>query len=384
MRKKPHTPDTLPDPTADMALDPAARQTLLDWYRREHRRLPWRAEPGEPPPAPYAVLVSELMLQQTRVDTVIEPYRRWMARWPTLLDLARADQQDVLAQWTGLGYYRRARHLHAAALAALERHGELPNDPEMLRGLPGLGPYTVGAVRSIAFGEPEALVDGNVVRVLARWHAWTDAEPPTLPRTWKVARVLVSQPPASLDPSSWNQALMELGATVCTPRRPACLRCPVREPCRARQLGLAEAIPPTRVRAVVQEVHAVHALIWRDGPRGREVLLGRRPSTGRWAGLWEPPGAEGLEARATVVAWLAQNNLRESGQIAAFVHVLTHRRYHVAGVVAPANGGSPNPVALGYVAARWLPFSEVASPTSGMSRLAVRLCEGWSPQDLAR
>ncbi|MFZ4577543.1 MAG: A/G-specific adenine glycosylase [Myxococcota bacterium] len=384
MREKTNAHDTLPDLTVDLVLDTAARQALLDWYGREHRRLPWRAEPGGSAPTPYAVLVSELMLQQTRVDTVIEPYRRWMARWPTLHDLARADLQDVLAQWTGLGYYRRARHLHAAAVAALERHGELPNDPDLLRRLPGLGPYTVGAVRSIAFGEPEALVDGNVVRVLARWHAWTDAEPPTLSRTWKVARRLVSQPPASLDPSSWNQALMELGATVCTPRRPACLRCPVREPCRARQLGLAEAIPPTRVRAAVQEVQAVHALVWRAGPHGREVLLGRRPATGRWAGLWEPPGAEGPDARATVAAWLAQNNLRESGQIDAFVHVLTHRRYHVAAVVAATQAIAPDPVALGYVEARWLPLAEVASPTSGMSRLAVRLCEGWSPRDLAR
>ena len=351
--------------------DAALQQTLLlAWYRLHQRPLPWRQRP-----TPYGVLVSELMLQQTRVETVLGYYDRWMARWPTLADLAAADLQEVLAQWTGLGYYNRARNLHKTAqIVAQGGHGELPSDPASLGKLPGLGPYTLGAVRSIAFGQAAPLVDGNVARVLARWHARQGSLDTTDAKRWlwQTAEVAMGQGAARSDPGAWNQALMELGATVCTPRRPSCENCPVQQSCAAFGDGLQASIPQARVRAAPQTVAATYALIL----RGDLLLLGRRPAKGRWAGLWEPPGCEGDAAGVRMGAWLQAQGLQVDRSLPSLVHVLTHRRYEVESLLAHA-AAAPEPElgSLGYVEQRWVLGAQALSSTSGLSRLGQRLVE---------
>lgn len=352
-------------------VDGAQQQTLLlAWYGLHKRALPWRTRP-----TPYGVLVSELMLQQTRVETVLDYYDRWMVRWPTLGDLAAADLQDVLAQWTGLGYYNRARNLHKAAqIVAQSGSSELPADAATLGKLPGLGPYTLGAVRSIAFGQPAALVDGNVARVLARWHAREGSLDTTAAKRWlwQSAEAALAVDPARRAPGDWNQALMELGATLCTPRRPACERCPVQASCAAFGAGLQASIPQARVRAAPQTVAATYALVQRDGL----ILLGRRPAKGRWAGLWEPPGSEGAGAGVRMGAWLRAAGLRVDRALPNLVHVLTHRRYEVESLLATAETArDPELGRLGYVEQRWMLASQALSSTSGLSRLGQRLVE---------
>ena len=255
------------------------------------------------------------MLQQTRVDTVVPYYERFLARFPTLEALAVADEEDVLRVWAGLGYYARARNLKRAAEAVAREHGgELPREPEALASLPGVGRYTVGALRSIAFGERAAVVDGNVRRVLARLSGereLADAD------AWRLAEALVPEK----EPGEWNQALMELGATVCTPRKPACLLCPVAEDCAARGHD-PERFPAPRAKAVVARVHAVAGVLRR---RGRLLVL-RRPSHGLLGGLWELPTAEGRDP-AALVELLAGVGLDAAagaalGQVR---HLFTHR-----------------------------------------------------------
>lgn len=359
----------------------ARAHALLAWYQRHHRQLPWRAQPGGPHTPAYAVVVSELMLQQTRVETVIDYFTRWMQRWPDWRALAAASLDDVLAQWTGLGYYNRARNLHKAAIAVVEQYGGvLPRDAESLQALPGLGPYTVGAVRSIAFGLPAPLVDGNVARVLARWLALpTDPmEGEGKKAVWAQAdRELSVDGPARHDPASWNQALMELGATLCVPRNPDCLLCPVSAHCNALQLGLQAQIPPPRKKTAVHEVRAHYAVLLRaDGsgvgdPLQDQVLLARRPESGRWAGLWEPPGLEGDPDG--LQTWLDAQQATQMRELPDMTHILTHRRYEVQAAVWHVPDADPRP--LGYTDARWLPISQALSKTSGLSRLGQRLIE---------
>jgi len=342
-----------------------AQTLLFQWYDRHRRHLPWRDAP-----TPYGVLVSELMLQQTRVDTVLAYFDRWMQRWPTLADLAAADLQDVLAQWTGLGYYNRARNLHKTAQWVVRDHdGQLPSSPAALARLPGLGPYTLGAVRSIAFGEPAALVDGNVARVLMRWHAQPGAAQKRW--LWQMAEAWLAMPAAQRDPGTWNQALMELGATVCTPRKPACAACPVCLHCLVFAQSLQESIPSARPRAAPKPVTAAYAIVQRDGL----VLLGRRPARGRWAGLWEPPGIEGVGAAVQLGHWLTAQGLPIDRALPTLVHVLTHRRYQVESLVVHApQDREPDLLRLGYVEQRWQVAADAQSKTSGLSRLAQRLC----------
>ena len=365
------------------ATDRSATQTaLLAWFASHQRPLPWRSPPGAPLADPYGVLVSELMLQQTRVDTVLGYYDRWLARWPTVADLAAADVSEVLAQWTGLGYYNRARNLHAAAQAVVAHHGgRLPADPVALAALPGLGPYTVGAVASIAFGLPVPLVDGNVARVLARWHA-IDQEPSQgsgRAQVWAEAALWLLDGPARAEPGTWNQALMELGATVCTPRQPRCPTCPVAATCLAFQLGRQRELPLRKLLKAPVPVQAAYALVQRDGPDGRQVLLGLRPTPGRWAGLWEPPGIEGPQASKRVQAWLQGQGIAAAEAGLPLVHVLTHRRYEALPLRARwlqplgTEGDPPDLTALGYTGQRWLAVAAAQSRTGGLSRLAQRL-----------
>ncbi len=249
---------------------------LLAHYRATRRDLPWRRDTD-----PYRVWVSEVMLQQTRVETVVPYYRRWLERFPTVLNLADAPADDVLKQWEGLGYYSRARNLHRAARVVRERHGgELPSDPQLLRELPGFGPYTVGAVASIAFGQALPAVDGNVRRVLARLY---DVAHPTAAWLQQTAASLV---PAA-DPGDFNQALMEFGATICT-AAPRCPTCPLQQLCLARARDTVRQRPGRKARATVRTTEFATAVL-RDAD-GR-LLLMRNPE-GLLAGLWAFPCVE--------------------------------------------------------------------------------------------
>lgn len=259
------------------------RATLVAWYREHARDLPWRRRRDG-----YAIWVSEVMLQQTRVATVIPYFERWMQRFPTLRSLAEADDDDVLHAWQGLGYYSRARSLLRGARAVVAEHGgELPRGLDGLRALPGVGPYTAGAIHSIAYGGRAPAVDGNVSRVLCRLFALAGdpTRPPLASELWQRAAQLV---PAE-EPGRFNQALMELGATVCTPRAPLCLECPWRSLCAARRQRRENELPTPRARPAPTRVSMVAAVVER---RGR-VLLSKLPSDApRWGGMWLFPSAE--------------------------------------------------------------------------------------------
>ena len=357
----------------------AQAAALLTWYQHAQRELPWRQAP-----TPYAVLVSELMLQQTRVETVRAYFVRWMARWPTIADLASATEAEVLAMWTGLGYYHRARNLHAAAQAVGRAYGgHIPSDAAALGRLPGLGPYTVGAVRSIAFGEPAPLVDGNVARVLARWSAWRGDPQQARGRAalWAMAEAWLELPAPRATPGAWNQALMELGATLCTPRSPQCSRCPVADDCLAQRTGTVAAIPPPRQKPQPVLVQAAYAVICTDPALASgvadpvpAVLLGRRPLAGRWPGLWEPPGVEGPDCLLVLRQHLLAAGLTPGEPLGPIVHLLTHRRYEVLALpVRIAPGDLPRLEALGYAALRLVPLSATLDVVGGLSRLAQKL-----------
>ncbi len=260
----------------------AVRTALRRWYRRRRRDLPWRRRRD-----PYAVWVSEIMLQQTRAATVERYYAPFLRRFPDVRILARARRDAVLKAWEGLGYYGRARNLHRAARTVVrERGGRLPRDVDELRRLPGIGACTAGAIASIAFGADEPVLDGNVARVLSRLFAVAGLPraPQTARRLWKLARELL--PPGRA--GEFNQALMDLGATVCTPRRPDCPGCPLSSSCAAFARGRPERYPRKRPRKALPHHTIVAGVIWK---RGR-LLIDRRPDEGLLGGLWEFPGGK--------------------------------------------------------------------------------------------
>jgi len=305
---------------------PRWRERLLGWYREHRRELPWRGSRD-----PYRVWVSEVMLQQTRVATAISFYQNFLDRFPTVESLARARPPDVLAAWAGLGYYRRARDLHAAAGLVVRDHGgRVPEEAEAFGRLPGVGRYTTGAVLSIAFDRPLPALDGNVARVLARLYALRASvrEPRGARRLWTLAAALVP----GRGPGEWNQALMELGATLCLPRAPRCGECPVRRWCRARALGRVEAFPPLVSRRAGERVRRAVALIAR-GPR---VLMVRREGA-LLAGLWEPPGIEladgagGPATRGALASALRRLGVRARLEPTGrrVQHTITHRAIQV-------------------------------------------------------
>ncbi|GBD44663.1 Adenine DNA glycosylase [bacterium HR40] len=259
-----------------------ARERLLAWYEIHRRELPWRS------PAyasdPWAVLVSEFMLQQTTAATVAGRFERLLDRFPTAADLAAASFDDVLHAWQGLGYYRRARHLHACARAICERHGgKVPDDAEALRRLPGIGPYTAAAVAAIAFGRPEVPLDANVMRVLARFFA-IDRPLARARRELRQAAAAFASPERAGDLA---QGLMELGALICRPRRPDCRACPLARSCRAHRLGIAARLP---VRPAAKNREQLSTLAYLAVDAAGRVLLRRRPEDGLLGGLFELPG----------------------------------------------------------------------------------------------
>lgn len=314
----------MPSPPIHPTRRAALRRRLLAWWDAGHRDLPWRFAEGAADP--YRVWLSEVMLQQTRVETAIPYYHRFLERWPTLRALAEARDEDVFAAWSGLGYYARCRNLLAAARAARARHGTLPSSLAALRELPGFGPYTVGAVASIAFGIPAAAVDGNAARVLARLFAVRgDPAGAGQERVWTLARELAGEGAAEARAGDWTQVLIELGACVCG-RSPGCARCPVEALCEARRRGLERQLPAPRRRPAPRKMLLACALIER---RGR-VLLERRPPGGLFAGLLALPCAEVPEGQApegVLAPALARAGLQVAvgAEMGAAVRQLTHR-----------------------------------------------------------
>ncbi len=301
------------------------RAALLRWYDESKRDLPWRHTRD-----PYKIWISEAMLQQTRVDTVIPYYERFLEKFPDLGSLARADTDDVLALWAGLGYYSRARNLKRGAEFVMDNFGgKLPDDADQLQTLPGIGRYTAGAIASIAFDREAPIVDGNVARVLSRLYGWR--EDPKIKaasqRLWEEAAAMARGP----RPGDLNQALMELGATLCTPRSPRCGDCPVMRACVAHANGNPEAIPARTQKAAVPKVEAVAALV----SRREKALLVRRPAGGLLGGLWELPGGalrsgerprEALDRHLAKRVGLATNRTRRLG---AIDHLFSHRALHL-------------------------------------------------------
>jgi len=296
----------------------AFQQRLLGWFDQHKRDLPWRRDRD-----PYRIWLSEIMLQQTRVAAVIDHYERFLRRFPSLEKLASAREASVLAVWSGLGYYRRARMLHAAAKKVVKEHrGKLPRKAEDLRALPGIGRYTAAAIASIAFDEPVAVVDGNVERVLQR----VDGENIAGEDLWRAAGDLLSRQ----RPGDFNQAMMELGATVCLPRQPQCLLCPVSDLCATR--GELQR-PGKGTRQTKREIH--YALACRNG----SIFLVQRPKTSTlMPGMWELP--ETVGANGTNAAWLT---LR---------HSITVTNYVVRVLRSPAPKG---------LEGRWVRRSRVAT-----------------------
>jgi A/G-specific adenine glycosylase len=318
------------------------------------------------------VWLSEIMLQQTRVETVVPYFERFLQRYPDVGALAAAEIDDVLHLWSGLGYYRRARQLHLTAREVTARYaGVFPAEAAELRSLPGIGAYTAGAIASIAYGRREPLVDGNVSRVLARLEGIAEPirSPEGVRRTWAAAARLVPDE----QPGRFNEALMELGATVCTPREPRCGACPVEGLCTARADGRERDLPVMEGKRAVPEVEALAAVLFDTSGR---VLFARRREGGLFGGLWEPPMIEGVSspaaarpAFAALGIRLGHGGLKEAGQV---THVLTHRRMVVT-VTVGHRADRPEPSAkLGapYEKSAWLDPEE---PGVGVSTLARKI-----------
>jgi A/G-specific adenine glycosylase len=325
----------------------ALQRRLLAWYDAGRRALPWRfPQRGADP---YRVWIAEVMLQQTQVRAAIPYYERFVARFPTLEALAAAREEEVLALWSGLGYYARARNLHAAASLALRVHGGLPASLEALRALPGFGPYTAGAVASIAFAIPAAAVDGNVARVLSR--LFLVAGEPGAARARARLAVLAEDLVHPERPGDLNQALMELGATVCGKPAPRCGRCPVSPLCAARRAGREEDVPLPRRRPDRVPLVLACAVV----RRGAATLVTRRAAGGLFGGLWFLPAAEVPDGadprRALARALAAAHRLRAcvGAEVARCERILTHRALTLRAFPCEARGPVPEAETLRFV-----------------------------------
>ena len=330
-------------------MDRAIASAVVAHYRAHQRDLPWRKTRD-----PYAIWVSEIMLQQTRVQTVIPYWQRWMARFPTVGALAAAPLDDVLAAWAGLGYYSRARNLHAGARAL---SGAMPATASELREVRGIGAYTAGAIASIAYGERAAAVDGNIARVLARVYAIDDDIKSTAGtrKLWQHAAQLMAALPAGDAPGELNQGLMELGATLCTPTSPRCLVCPLATTCAAALTGRQDELPVVAPRKKESELPLLaRAALWIE--EAGHVVLARRAPEGLFGGLWELPQADDRDAIARALGVTVDDE-----PVAYHEQTLTHRRLRIA--VFRATGPRrlvPRP-AMGYDAMTRIALADARS-----------------------
>jgi A/G-specific adenine glycosylase len=330
------------------------RANLLAWYHAHKRDLPWRGERSA-----YRIWVSEVMLQQTQVLTVTPYYHAFVARFPTLADLAAASREEVLKAWEGLGYYNRAHNLHLAAGEVMEKHaGQVPERYIELRQLPGLGDYTAGAVASIAFGEAVPALDVNAKRVLARVFAiQTQLNlSPAVGQLKEIAAALV--PPAT--PGDWNQALIELGATLCTPKSPNCAACPIQSFCQGFALGLQQSLPVKPARKPLPHYNVAAAVI----REGKQILIAQRPPGGMLGGLWEFPGGK-QEAGETLPECLRREIQEELGieievgeLLVTVKHSYTHFKITLHAFECRRLEGEPQ--TLGVADWRWVTPEEFA------------------------
>ena len=338
---------------------------LLNWYNQHSRELPWRGAND-----PYTIWISEIMLQQTRVETVIPYFERWMQRFPTINALANAPLQAVLSAWEGLGYYSRARNLHRAAQIVLQDHaGELPRSVAALRKLPGIGRYTAGAIAAIAFDLDEPALDGNIRRVLARvFNVTVPARSPEGEKQlWELAAAHL--PPGKA--SQYNQALMDLGAMLCTPRAPECARCPLAQGCQARIQGVQGERPVLPPKPAIPHYTVTAAVIRRQG----QVLIAQRPPEGLLGGLWEFPGGKqqpGEDLPACLQREICEElgaAIHVSGQIGVYRHAYTHFRVTLhAFHCTLADGHQPQPLQVNDL--RWVSPAELPDyPMGKIDRL---------------
>ncbi len=338
-------------------LDAERRQhlqsSLLRWAKHNLRPFPWRTDQRDP----YAVWVSEVMLQQTRAETAAPYFRRWLERFPDVRALATACLDEVLKAWEGLGYYGRARNLHAAARILMSEHGgEIPQTRRALESLPGIGRYTAGAILSIAFGQDEPVLDGNVRRVLSRLLAIGEASPSKQDALlWEAAGLLLPRGRAR----EFNEALMELGATVCTPRSPLCPDCPWRDICIARAEDRQEEFPPKWPRKKTPHYHVTAAVIYDD--QGR-FLVAQRPTAGMLGGLWEFPGGKvepGESLRECLRREIAEElvvSIAVGERLTVVKHAYSHFRITLHAFLAQILDGTPQ--AVGCAAWRWIRLAE--------------------------
>jgi A/G-specific adenine glycosylase len=340
---------------------------LLHWYASSARSLPWRGNP-----AAYAVWVSEIMLQQTRVETVIPYFERWMQRFPDIHSLAEASERDVLRLWEGLGYYSRARNLHRAAqILVANNDGKIPSDRAALEKLPGVGRYTAGAIASIAYGQNEPALDGNIRRVLARlFNVDLPARSPAgSRRLWDLARQTL--PPGRA--GDYNQALMDLGAMVCTPQNPTCLLCPLSEICEAHLLGLQEQRPVLEPKKAIPHVTVTAAVIQRKN----RYLLCRRKEDALLGGMWEFPGGK-REGDESLSDCLEREIHEELGirvqvglELGIFHHAYTHFRVTLHAFHCLLMEGEPQPIDADEL--RWVVLDEFDDfPMGKIDRLIAR------------
>ena len=337
-------------------------RSVIDWYDSGHRALPWRATRD-----PYRIWVSEIMLQQTRAETVVSYYERFLARYPTVEALAGADEEELLKSWEGLGYYSRARSLQRAAREIVERYGgELPADVERLRALPGIGDYTAGAIASIAFGIPAAAVDGNVERVLCRYDAVTDTVGTPGVRRAIAARAQELVPRDR--PGAFANAMMEMGATMCTPRSPKCLLCPVRESCRGFLQGIAQELPVKPKKKAQRVEHRAVLLCVCDG----RVLIVRR-SEKLLGGLYVFPDVPDAGDPAVLCAHMEALGVRTAydAPLGHARHVFTHIFWEMDIHLLLADACAPVPDG------RWVTRDELAAlPLPTAVRRARELAMG--------
>jgi A/G-specific adenine glycosylase len=340
---------------------------LLTWYKRQQRDLPWRNSND-----PYAIWVSEIMLQQTRVETVIPYFNRWMRSYPDVYALASASRQDVLSHWEGLGYYRRAHNLHRAAQQVVDEYdGAIPSDIDDLKSLPGIGDYTAAAITALAFERDALALDGNLRRVLSRLFDRT--ENPRSLKGERILRELGNQYLPSGSASEFNQALMDLGATICKPRNPACSECPLQDSCLAFQRGVQEQRPVKVRRHPTPSVHAAAAVIIENGA----VLIGRRPEEKLLGGLWEFPGGK-QEPDERLEDCLKREIMEELGveilvgeKLGTFEHAYSHFAISVHAFACQRLKGDPQ--LHDHTALKWVQLLDL--PDYPMGKVDRRIAE---------
>lgn len=351
------------------------RRSLLNWYAHQGRELPWRNTSD-----PYAIWVSEIMLQQTQVKTVLPYYQRWLERFPIIQSLAESEQQAVLMLWQGLGYYARARNLHKAAQKVMSDYGgQFPTQIEEVLKLPGIGRTTAGGILSSAFHQALPILDGNVKRVLARLVGLLIPTKYALSFLWQGSEILLDPN----DPKAFNQALMDLGATVCTPKQPTCLLCPWSNVCQAHHLNLQSVIPMSETREPIPHKLIGVAVIWNE--QG-QILIDKRPQSGLLGGLWEFPGGK-LEPNETLAQCVVREIQEELGiEIEVLEHFMTldHAYTHFKVTLSVHHcrhvSGEPQPIECDEV--KWVTLDELDQypfPTANQKIIAALRENGMPP-----